>query len=58
MIDGTAVGNTPQPDVQLEPGQHVVRVERDGYVPFETQIRIRSSEVLRLTDIVLEPRDQ
>jgi serine/threonine protein kinase len=58
VVDDSTVGNTPQPDLQLPPGPHTVRVERDGYVPFETQIRIRSGEVLRLTDIVLEPRDR
>ncbi len=58
VVDDSIVGNTPQPDVQLSPGPHTVRVERDGYVPFETQIRIRTGEVLRLTDIVLELRDR
>lgn len=55
FIDGEFVGNTPQPALQLPPGNHVLRIERDGYVPFEQQVRIRSGEVLRLTDVVLTP---
>lgn len=55
FVDGEFVGNTPQPALELRPGDHVLRIERDGYVPFEQQVRIRSGEVLRLTDIVLTP---
>ncbi|MBE0592020.1 MAG: PEGA domain-containing protein, partial [Gemmatimonadales bacterium] len=47
--------NTPQPALELQPGNHTIRIERDGYVPFEQQVRIRSGEVVRLTDVVLTP---
>jgi hypothetical protein len=55
FVDGEFVGNTPQPALELRPGTHVLRIEHDGFVPFEREFRIRSGEVLRLTDIVLTP---
>jgi len=58
FIDGNLIGNTPQPDLQLRPGTYRIRVERDGYVPFDREVRIGSGEVIRLTDIVLEPREE
>jgi serine/threonine-protein kinase len=58
FIDGELIGNTPQPDLSLRPGTHVIRVERDGYVPFEREVRIVSGEVVRITDIVLEPLEE
>ena len=58
FIDGNLIGNTPQTDLALTPGTHVIRVERDGYLPFEQQIRITSGEVIRRTGIVLESREE
>jgi hypothetical protein len=57
-IDGRLIGNTPQPDLALTPGVHTIRVERDGFVPFEREVRIGSGQVVRLTDIELEPITQ
>jgi serine/threonine-protein kinase len=54
-IDGEPMGNTPKPAIELRPGRYTVRVERDGYTPFEQVVRIRSGQTLRLTDITLEP---
>jgi hypothetical protein len=36
----------------------VVRVARDGYVPFERTLRLSAGDTVRLTDIVLVPRDR
>jgi len=55
FVDGQPIGNTPQPAFALPPGTHTVRIERDGFVPFERQVRVRSGETVRLTDIVLTP---
>ena len=55
FIDGFFVGNTPQQERSLAPGNHLLRIEREGFVPFERQVRVRSGEALRLTDIVLRP---
>jgi len=57
-IDGRLIGNTPQPDIALPPGVHTIRVERDGFVPFEREVRVGSGQVVRLTDIELEPVTQ
>ncbi len=57
-VDGRLIGNTPLRNVRLSPGTHRVRVERDGYVPFERTVRVATGQVIRLTDIVLEPREQ
>jgi serine/threonine-protein kinase len=54
-LDGRLVGNTPQAGLSLTPGVHVVRVVRDGFVPFERTITARVGDTLRLTDIVLQP---
>ncbi|KPJ98757.1 MAG: hypothetical protein AMS20_16045 [Gemmatimonas sp. SG8_28] len=55
VIDGELIGNTPQLAVDLAPGVHTIRVERDGYEPFEQQIRIQSRDTVRLTSITLGP---
>jgi len=54
-VDGALVGNTPQVNLHLAPGSHTVRVVRDGFVPWEQEVRLGSGETLRLTDIVLQP---
>jgi len=54
-VDGRLVGNTPQANLPVPPGVHVLRVVRDGFVPWEREVRLRSGETLRITDIVLEP---
>lgn len=55
LVDGRPMGNTPKPALSLSAGRHTVRIERDGFLPFEQTVRIRSGQTLRLTDIVLEP---
>ena len=54
-IDGILVGTTPKTDLLVDPGVHVVRIELDGFVPFETRIRVESGQEVRLTGIVLDP---
>ena len=54
-VDGRPVGNTPRPSLAVPAGVHVLRVVRDGYAPFEREIRLTPGQVLRITDIVLEP---
>jgi hypothetical protein len=58
LVDGQLIGNTPQPSITLPPGTHTVRIERDGFVAFEQQVRVRSGETVRLTDVVLTPLRQ
>jgi hypothetical protein len=37
---------------------HRIRITRDGYLPYETEIAIEAGETLRLTDIVLQEKPQ
>jgi hypothetical protein len=52
-IDGEYVGNTPALSLTLAAGAHVLRVEREGYVPVERDFELSPGEELRITDIVL-----
>jgi serine/threonine-protein kinase len=56
FVDGEELGNTPKANLALAPGVHVIRVERDGYEPYEIEIEVAGGEEVRMTDIVLKPR--
>ena len=55
-IDGQPMGNTPQLDLPVPPGQHKLRVERQGYRAFERVIEVAPGQRLRITDITLVER--
>jgi hypothetical protein len=52
-VDGVAVGRTPI-TVSSLPGFHTVRVERAGFVAYESTEQVRNFRVTR-TDVTLEP---
>jgi hypothetical protein len=56
-IDGTAVagfvGGSP---IELNPGEHKVRVQRTGRAPVEQSVLVHAGEKLRAVDIWTEPR--
>jgi hypothetical protein len=54
-VDGRLVGNTPQVNLRLEPGMHTLRIMRDGFVPWQQEIRVVAGDTVRITDIVLQP---
>jgi hypothetical protein len=54
FIDGELIGNTPQLNLQVPPGVHMIRVVQDGYAPFEQELQLAAGQVVRITDIVLE----
>jgi hypothetical protein len=56
-LDGRPVGNTPQINLQVAAGPHRLRVERDGYRPYDRVIDVASGQRLRITDIALAERD-
>lgn len=58
FIDDRPMGNTPRADLQIPAGMHRIRITRDGYLPYETEIAIEAGETLRLTDIVLQEKPQ
>ena len=55
-IDGRLVGNTPLLEERLSPGRHRLRVEHEGYRPYERMIDVASGQRLRITDIALVER--
>jgi len=55
-LDGRPIGNTPQIDRTVAPGQHRLRVERDGYRPYDRVIDLAPGQRLRITDIALVER--
>ncbi len=57
-IDDRLIGNVPQADVKISPGMHRIRITRDGFLNYETEIAIEAGETLRLTDIVLQEKPQ
>ena len=55
-LDGQPIGNTPQIDRTVAPGRHRLRVERDGYRPYDRVIDLAPGQRLRITDIALVER--
>jgi serine/threonine-protein kinase len=56
VVDGTRVGRTPVIDVAIAPGDHLVRLEHDGYEPVERAISVEPGQEVRLTGIRLQAR--
>lgn len=51
LVDGRPVGDlgsTPLRVTDLQPGRHEVRVEREGYVPFEQWIEVGGGQLVRI----------
>ena len=55
-IDGTLIGNTPKGNLRIGPGTHTIRVVRFGFEPYERTIRVAPGQEIRMTNIVLQPR--
>jgi serine/threonine-protein kinase len=55
-VDGTRVGRTPIMDAAIGAGEHVIRLEQDGYEPFEREITVEPGAEVRLTGIRLQAR--
>jgi hypothetical protein len=53
-VDGRSVGNTPRSALEVAPGEHHVRVVREGFQTFNGVLVVASGLDVRLTDIVLE----
>jgi hypothetical protein len=56
FIDGREAGKTPMAGSLLAAGDHVLRIERDGYEPLERAFTVESGAELRLTDLTLQQR--
>lgn len=56
-IDGKLIGNLPQAGVAVvTPGTHMIRIVREGYVPYERPIILDSGTIARITDVVLKEK--
>jgi len=53
-VDGRSVGATPVVELPLAAGAHHVRVEREGYVPYERVIDAAPGQRLRIAGITLQ----
>ncbi len=54
-IDGKDVGSTPLNRARVAPGSRVVRIEQEGYLPWEDSVRARAGKTEAI-DAVLTPR--
>ena len=54
FLDDQPVGTTPQAGLEVTPGDHRVRVVREGYRPFEQVVSVAPGQRVRLINIVLE----
>lgn len=52
-IDGQPANYTPVAARRVEPGVHRLRIERVGYVPFDTVVRVLSTQRVRLGTVTL-----
>ncbi|OLC02402.1 MAG: hypothetical protein AUH45_08920 [Gemmatimonadetes bacterium 13_1_40CM_69_22] len=52
-VDGQLLGTVPLTDLPVWPGAHLLRVEREGFQPYERTFEIASGQRLKITDIVL-----
>jgi len=48
LVDGRRVGETPLSDVEVSPGDHRIRVEKEGYEPYRRRIRIERGRSMSL----------
>ena len=55
-VDGSLVGKAPYGPVQLEPGEHSVRVESQRFLPFDDFISIAGLDTLQTMHVQLTPR--
>jgi len=56
FVDGREAGSTPLEPVELEAGEHLVRVEADGYLDFTTSVTLEGGGFARTLEVALTPR--
>ena len=56
ILDGDSIGFSIIAGREVESGSHRLRIEREGYMVFDTTFTIRADQRLRLGPIVLRPR--
>jgi hypothetical protein len=46
VIDGRERGSVPSPPVRVNAGTHLVRLSREGFLPFETQVQVAGAQTV------------
>lgn len=55
LIDGVEVGPTNEPTHRLPSGEHEIRIEKTGYRPFESTVKVRADKTVELrADLIPE----
>ena len=55
-VDDSMVGKAPYGPIELEPGDHTVRVESERFLPFEDFVSIKGLDTLQTVHVQLTPR--
>lgn len=55
-VDGDSIGMTMVAAYRLTPGRHRVRIEREGYMPFDTVVTVAQGDTVRIGTITLRSR--
>ncbi|MEL7187182.1 MAG: PEGA domain-containing protein, partial [Pseudomonadota bacterium] len=55
-VDGSLVGKSPYGPIELEPGEHSIRVESERFLPFEDFITVEGLDKLSKLHVQLVPR--
>jgi hypothetical protein len=43
-VDGKEIGETPMVASRIQPGKHLIRIVKEGYQPYETEVEIRGAD--------------
>lgn len=46
VIDGRERGTVPSPPVRVNAGTHLIRLSREGFLPFETQVQVAGAQTV------------
>jgi len=55
LVDGSYIGTTNLSGIKISPGEHRVRVEKNGYEPYSKRVRFKSGRKMSLT-VVLDKK--
>ena len=55
LLDGRAVGNTPQLGISVTPGRHQLVFARDGFESHTTWVTVEPGATVKMTGITLRP---
>jgi len=55
LVDGSYIGTTNLSGIKISPGEHSVRVEKDGYEPYSKRVLFKAGRSMSLT-VFLDPK--